>query len=77
LVVSEIAAAQQRLAAGEADLGDTQLLHRDRDEAGQLAVGQQRGARQPVQALGRHAVAAARVAPVGHRYPQVGCDAPE
>ena len=31
--------------SSEADLGDTQLLHRDRDQAGHLAVAQQRGAR--------------------------------
>jgi hypothetical protein len=37
------AVAQQRLAAGEADLSDTQPLHRDRDQAGHLAAGQQRG----------------------------------
>jgi hypothetical protein len=59
------AAAQQWLAAGEADLGDAQPLDRDPGQAGKLAAGQQCGVWQPVQALGGHAVAAAQVAPAG------------
>ena len=47
------------------------------DEADQLVVGEHLGLGQPVQALGRHAVGAAQVAPVGDRDTQVTSDATE
>jgi hypothetical protein len=62
-------AAHQRLAAGEAD-----LAHPARDESigyeGNLIEAQQLGARQEGHML-RHAIAAAQVAAIGHRYPQI------
>ena len=63
---------QQRLAAGEADLPDAELLHADADQPDDLLVGEHLDLGQPVQALGRHAVGAAQVAAVGQRHPQVG-----
>ena len=71
------AAAQQRLAAGEAHLGDAEPLDRDADQPDDLVVGEQLVVGQPVQALGRHAVRAAQVAAVGQRDPQVGRDPAE
>ena len=65
-------AAEQRLAAGEPDLADAEALHGDRDQPDDLVVGEHLGVGQPVEALGRHAVGAAQVAPVGQRDPQVG-----
>ena len=64
-------APQQRLAAGQPDVGDAEP-DGDADQPGHLLEGQQLGLGQPVQPLGRHAVAAPQVAPVGHRDPQVG-----
>ena len=45
-----------------------------RDQPDDLVVGEDLLGGQPVQALGRHAVGAAQVAPVGQRDPQVGRD---
>ena len=64
------AAAQQRLATGEPHLGDPEADH-ETDDAHQLVVGEHLGLGEPVQALGRHAVGAAQVAPVGDRHAQV------
>ena len=47
------------------------------DQPHQLVVGEHLGLGQPVQPLGRHAVAAAQVAPVGHRDAQVTTGATE
>jgi hypothetical protein len=69
--------AQQRLAAGEPDLGDAQAGDRDPDQPDDLVVGEQQGPGQPVQPLSRHAVGAPQVAPVSQRDPQVRGHAPE
>ena len=65
-------ATQQRLAAGEPDLADAELLHADAHQPDDLVVGERLLGRQPVEALGGHAVVAAQVAPVGQRDAQVG-----
>ena len=65
-------AAQQRLSPGEPDLADAEVLDADPDQADDLVVGERLLGGQPVQALGRHAVAAAQVAPIGQRDAQVG-----
>ena len=54
---------------------DAELLDADADQPDDLLVGEHLDLRQPVQALGRHAVGAAQVAAVGQRDPQVGGDA--
>ena len=59
------AAAQQRLAAGEAQLLHAEVVHRDRHEPDELVVGELLVARHPVEAFGGHAVGAAQVAAVG------------
>ena len=64
------AAPQQRLAAGEAQLGDAHVGERP-DQGRQLVEGQEVLARQPGVVLLRHAVGAPEVAPVGHRQPQI------
>ena len=64
-------AAQQRLAAGEAHLADPEPLDPDRDQPHDLVVGERLVGRQPVEALGRHAVVAPQVAPVGQGHAQV------
>ena len=61
----------ERLAAGEPHLPDAEPLHADRDQPHDLVVGQRLLGGQPVEALGRHAVVASQVAPVGQRDPQV------
>ena len=71
------APAQQRLAPGEPDLADPELLDADADQADDLPVGEGGLGGQPVQALGRHAVGAAQVAPVGQGHAQVARHAPE
>ncbi|GHD75839.1 hypothetical protein GCM10010317_091190 [Streptomyces mirabilis] len=71
------ARAQQRLAAGEADLLDAEAGDRSADEADDLVVREQVGLVQPAQALLGHAVRTSQVAPVGERDPQVGGDATE
>ena len=60
-----------RLAAGEADAVDVEALHEDPGQALDLLEGEQVLPGQPRHALGRHAVRAAEVAPVGDRDPQV------
>jgi hypothetical protein len=57
--------AQQRLAAGEAQLVHAEVADRDRDEPDELVVGELLVARHPVEAFGGHAVGAAEVAAVG------------
>src|SRR5580693_5925784 len=69
-------APQQRLAAGEADLGDAEPLDPDPDQADHLAVGEQVRLGQPVESLGGHAVITPEVAAIGQRHPQVGRHAP-
>ena len=69
-------AAEQRLAAGEAHLADAKRFDADSDEPDDLIARQHFGGGQPVQALGRHAVRAAQVAPIGQRNAQVGCYPP-
>jgi hypothetical protein len=64
--------AQQRLPTGEADLVDAELADGDADQVDDLVVGEQPLVGQPVQTLGRHAVGAAQVAPVGQADPQIG-----
>ncbi len=71
------AAAYQRLSPGEAHLPDAELLDTDPDQPHHLVVGERLVGRQPVESLGRHAVRAAQVAPVGERDPQVRGHAPE
>ena len=71
------AAPHERLSPGEAHLVDPEVLHGDPDQPDDLVVGEHLLARQPVQALGGHAVAAAQVAPVRQRDPQVRRDATE
>ena len=66
------AAAYERLTAGEPDLADPEQADADPDEADHLVVGEDLVAGQPVEALGRHAVGAAQVAPVGQGHAQVG-----
>jgi hypothetical protein len=56
-------AARQWLAAGEPNLGDAEPLDSDPYQAGDLVVGQQQRAGQPVQPFSLHAVTAAQVAP--------------
>jgi hypothetical protein len=51
----QMAAAAWRLATGEPDLSDAELEHRDRDQAGDRAVGEQRRAGQPLQTFGGRA----------------------
>ena len=70
-------AAQQRLAAGEAQLVHAEVADRDRDEPDELVVGELLVARHPVEAFGGHAVGAAEVAAVGQGDAEVGRDAPE
>jgi selenocysteine-specific elongation factor len=71
-------AAEQRLAAGEADLADAEGLHADPDKPANLLARQHLRRGQPVEALGRHAVRAAQIAAIGEgdpqirRYPPVG-----
>ena len=62
--------ADQRLAAGQPDVVDAhrgEQTHQPRD----LLEGEDLGALEPRQALGRHAVLAAEVAAVGDRHPQI------
>ncbi|MDQ0786224.1 hypothetical protein QFZ64_001721 [Streptomyces sp. B3I8] len=66
------AGAQQRLTAGEADLGDAEGAGRDVDEADDLVVREQVRLGQPLQALLGHAVGAPQVAAVGQRDAQIG-----
>jgi hypothetical protein len=70
-------AAQQRLAAGEAQLLHAEVADRDRDEPDELVVGELLVARHPVEALGGHAVGAAEVAAVGQGDAEIGRDPPE
>jgi hypothetical protein len=65
------ATAYEWLPAGEPDLADPELLDADPDKSDDLVVGEHGVVGQPVEALRRHAVAAAQVAPVGQRDPQV------
>ena len=60
----------QRLAAGDADLADAQRARTGATSAHELVVAEELLAGQPLHALRRHAVAAAEVAPVGHREAQ-------
>ena len=66
-------APDQRLAAGEPDLADAEpastpiVISRTTSSSVSTSA-----MRQPVEALGRHAVGAAQVAAVGQRHPQVG-----
>jgi hypothetical protein len=69
-------ASQQGLAPGQAHLRDA-IAHEEPDDAHELLVGEHVGLGQPWQPLGRHAVGAAQVAPVGDRDPQVAGDPPE
>ena len=64
--------AQKRLAAGEPHLTDAELFHPDGDEPHDFVVAENLVLRQPVQTFGRHAVGAAKIAPVGQRDPQIG-----
>ncbi len=57
----------ERLAAGQSDLADAQTSEHA-DEARDLFEAQDLLAAQPLQALGRHAVGAAKVALVGDRH---------
>ena len=52
---------------------DAEQRDRDPHQPDDLVVGQQLRLGQPVEALGRHAVGAAQVAPVGQRDAQVAC----
>ena len=61
----------ERLAAGEADRLEAEPLDAHPGDPGDLLVGQQLLARQPVHPLGGHAVGAAEVAAVGDRDPQI------
>ncbi len=74
-------AAQQRLAAGQADLLDALSRHEDPREARNLLERQQLGAAHELvvvaEDLARHAVRAAEVAAVGDRDPQVAQRAAE
>src|SRR5215468_3039815 len=63
-------APQERLAAGEPDLVDAEI-HEDVDERAELLEVEDLLARQPDVVLLGHAVAAAQVAAVGHRDPEV------
>ena len=63
--------ADERLAAGEADRLEPEALDADPGDPGDLLVGEELGLREPVHALGRHAVGAAEVAAVGDRDPQI------
>ena len=67
--------AQERLAAGEADLADAQAFDAQGDQADDFVVGEQITAGNPVHALGRHAIRAAQIAAVGDADPQVAGDA--
>jgi hypothetical protein len=67
-------APQQRLAAGEPHLGDAEPGDTDPYQPHDLIVGERFGPREPVQALGGHAVGAAQVAPVGEGDPEIGRD---
>ena len=67
-------APNQRLAAGQANLIDSQG-HRDPHQADNLLEGEELGARQELDLLG-HAVDAPDVAPVGHTDPQVVVPSP-
>ena len=61
----------ERLAAGEADRLEPEALDADPGDPGDLLVGEQLVAGQPLHALFRHAVRAAEVAAVGDRDPQI------
>ena len=53
-------------------LTDTELFHPDGDEPHDFVVAENLVLRQPVQTFGRHAIGAAKIAPVGQRDPQIG-----
>ncbi len=64
--------ADERLTAGEPELAHLQDIDADVDETDDLVSGHQIIAREPVHALGRHAVRAAQIALVGQREAHVG-----
>ncbi len=64
------APAHERLAPGQAHVGDTHL-RQQRHDPGDLLEAEDLLAREPRQPLGRHAVLAAEVAAIGDRHPQV------
>ncbi len=70
------AAPHERLPAGEADLAHPEPADADVDQPDDLVVGQHVVVREPLEALGRHAVGAPQVAAVGQRDPEVGRDPP-
>ena len=63
--------ADERLAAGEAHRVEPEPLDAHAGDPGDLLVGEELGLREPVHALGRHAVGAPEVATVGDRDPQI------
>ena len=67
----------QRFATGEPDAGDAEPGHRDPQQPDQLVGRQLLIARQPVQALGRHAIGTAQIAQIGQRHPQIARDPAE
>ena len=62
---------QQRFATGEPDLAHAQHPDGHPDHPHDLVVGEHLRGGEPGQAIGRHAVRAPQVAPVGQRHPQV------
>jgi len=70
-------ASHEGLTTREPDLAYAEPLHADRDQPDDLVVGEHLVGGQPLQALGRHAVFTAQIAPIGQRDPQVGRDAAE
>ena len=60
-----------RLAAGQADRREPEAIDQQASDSFDLLERQQLGTREPVHPLGRHAVRATQVAPVGHRDAQV------
>ena len=64
-------AAKQGFTARQPDLGDAQTTDGYPHQADHLVVGEHLGPRQPGKALGRHAVGAPQVAPVGERDAQI------
>ena len=68
---------KQRLPTGEPHLPDTKHGHRKGDESNRFVVVKRVGAGNPLQAVGRHAISAAKITPVGERHPQVPGDPAE
>ena len=70
------ASAHGGLAPGEADRVEPEPLHAHAGDALDLLEGEQVLAGLPDHALGRHAVTASKIAPVGQRYAQVTGNSP-